>query len=144
MSHSKANESAKKKESFPSQTAQSLGEILSDPSMVIPDDLVLIQSLTNDYECTRDDLSELIESGWLRRVVVGREPHLALNSRKMCTSVPVPRSSDFATPENDAFRQRVLLDVESERIVLYRVVIVVQAIAAMVLTRSLLLYWLLP
>ena len=125
---------------FPNQTARSLGVILTDSTMLIPDDLSLIQSLTNDYQCTREDLLELIDSGWLLRVVVGKEPHLALRSGKRRVSMPVACTSSSLGSSDEAFRERVLIDAESERIVLYRVAIVVQAVAAMMLTRSLLLY----
>jgi len=111
--------------------------------MLIPDDIRLIRRLTQDEDCTTEDIENLVKSGWLRRLVVGSEPHLALVPREMQRAAE-SASSDLAPHSTDGFRERVVLDVESEHIVLYRVAVVVQAVMTLLLVRSWLLYWLLP
>jgi hypothetical protein len=109
----------------------------------MPDDMLFIQSLTSDHRCAGEDIEKLVKSGWLRRLVVGTKPYLALGPNAQSYDT---RSHDLPTrPQGDeSFRQRILIDAEAERIVLYRVAIVVQLVVTLILIRSWLVYLLLP
>jgi len=128
---------------WPNETARSLGTILRCEDMLIPDDIRLIRSLTQDAECTTEDIEDLVRSGWLRRLVVGSEAHLALAPREARRTAG-SSGSELAPHTTDGFRERVVLDVEREHVVLYRVAVVVQAVMTLLLVRSWLLYLLLP
>ncbi len=99
-------------------------------------------------------LTRLVTSGSLRRVVVGVEPHLTLpepggapHTSAAWSQAPAQerRTHAMALAEPDeqvAFDLQVAVDVEHERVLLFRVLLVLEAVGAFVLARELLLAWL--
>jgi hypothetical protein len=129
---------------------------LRAPGDLIPDDAGIVRGLLSDaVTCDEAELrvrlDHLADRGWLRQVVVGRERHLALGQPPPTTSEPAqPASADPApasaasdkpapeveAPADDGFQLRVEIDIETERVLLYRVGLVVSALVAIVLLRG--------
>lgn len=59
-------------------------------------------------------------------------------------SVPVPEVIPAPLGEHEQFQLQVANDIEHERVVLYRALVIVEAIIGMILLRQALLWWLLP
>jgi hypothetical protein len=143
--------------------------LLRTPASLLPGDPVILQYLIGraqwpDANALRMQLAALIRAGELRCVYIDREPHLALpressaadgddmhaanqlatvppaESRATIIEQPVPN----ALPDGAAsdFQLRVEVDIETERVLLYRVALVVSGIVALVLLRALAVVWL--
>ncbi len=147
-----------------------LGQVLSSLRVLLPqagdllpdDDAILLHLWPRD--CVSDPkqvpilVRRLLALGYLRKVIVGREAHLclaqdpALPQASAETAIQT-ESHEQSAPQIDAkqerdhaeqrlFQLQMISDVETERVLLYRVAIVIELLALLTLLRQLLLYYL--
>lgn len=84
-----------------------------------------------------DSLDRLVALRYVRRVFIGSEPHLVVGDRPV---VQRRHSSDvgvFPSREDELFRLELASDIEHEKVILYRVVLVLEGLAALLLLRQL-------
>lgn len=128
--------------------------LLRGESDLAPDDpalLAMVLSSGASAEDWRAGIDDLLASGQLRRLIVGQEPHLALAlERPRLASVPALGLSPEANAapgeavgelKDEAFDLEIAIDVERERLLLYRVFAVFGGIGLALLAREFLLLW---
>jgi hypothetical protein len=109
---------------------------LREPGAILADDEAVLLRLLGlgegwDAHVVRHVIDSLVRDGVFRRVWVDDEPHLTgLRVSARSTELPGETSAD------QVFRLQVALDAEGERALLYRVVIVLEALAALLLARE--------
>ena len=105
--------------------------ILAQTRRIVPDDPAILALIwpwePPSTHALRDTLDQLIAQGELRRVHIGEEAHLVL------------RGVHSEEGERDSFSLLVETDVEHERVMLYRAVIVLEVIGLLVLVREVML-----
>lgn len=128
--------------------------LMPHPGDMLPADPEILQRLwPRSSELQPASAVRLIERlqalGLVRRLIVGREPHLCLGEslpppmaalQESSTARPQPEAADLAA--NHHFQLQLAMDVESERILLYRVGIVLALLGLFVLMRHCLLWYL--
>lgn len=134
-----------------------LHRYLRQPGDLLPADPVILSRLWGDGAPTPplevgSRLEALVGLGLVRRIFVQREPHIALPRAHQATpaerpEAPVaePRATiapSSSTERSADFERLVTLDVERERVLLYRIAIVLEVLVAAVLLRALALTWL--
>ena len=135
----------------------SLRTLLPQPGDVLPDDLDIITRLWPrdsriEARSARAVLQRLLAVGLLRRVVIGSERYLclakdpepvspAVTARPSAATEKLPRLLD-EEEQQKLFQLQLVADVETERILLFRVGIVLELLALLTLLRhALLRYW---
>ncbi len=115
---------------------------LLDPFLaqgVLPEDVSILRSLVPNLPPdvgTLLAIEELVRAGELRRVIIGTEPHLVRGRG----SAPTATTTTTGQHESDVdFDTELAIDVESERIVLYRVAGVVLFLGLVAIAREWLL-----
>jgi hypothetical protein len=131
------------------RTLQAMRGVLRGSGDLLPDDeaivgAVLGAALGAERAGLRAHLDALVQQGLLRRVFVGSEGHLALASSPREPAAPGgvrdPALDPAPAPlDVEIFQTRLKIDMESERVLLYRVGIVVFTILAFVLLRAVVL-----
>ena len=127
--------------------------LLRGESDLAPDDpalLVMVLSSPASVEDWRAGIDELLTAGRLRRLIVGQQAHLALCPQRplALAARPSPHAvesnlSDEASvvDKDEAFDLEIAIDVERERLLLYRVFAVFGGIGLALLAREFLLLW---
>lgn len=138
-----------------------LERLMSQQAGVVPDDPSILRWAwpdANDIpssEAMRAGIDMLIYSGCLRRIVLGTEPHLTFTPQpepQPAASIPAPRhslqvpvrrqnqepsqSTSSWSLTQEAFELQVEMDVDHERLLLFRIMAIVGAVGLMVLTRE--------
>ena len=131
------------------RTLQAIRGVLRSSGDLVPDDEAIVGAVLGaaigaERDGLRAHLDALVQQGLLRRVFVGREGHLALVSspRPPAARVAPPGTAPAPPPptlEVVVFQTRLKIDLETERVLLFRVSIVVFTILAFVLLRAVLL-----
>lgn len=113
-----------------------LGALTGEGELLPADPALLRAALGTDAPTAKvaTAVDTLLAEGVVRRLVVGREPHLALSVR--ARELPAP--SKPADSDAD-FDLEVAVDVEHERVMLYRVLLVLLALGLVALAREWLL-----
>ena len=147
------------------EVQRTLHELLLTKGDLIPCDLVLLRELwpaersfPKDEVVTEAIQHLVAERIRFRQVVVGREYHIARGStrsqsRNQKKDQKSPPDSDKSAPESDEnhtstlsfseeFDLQIAVDVEHERVLLYRVLVMMELIAAFLLLREGILWWL--
>jgi hypothetical protein len=127
------------------RTLHALRGLLRGQGDLVPDDETILPRLLGASGGAsgaelRAHLDTLVQQGRLRRIIIGREHHLALG-RGPRELIAVEEERGAAAPDPQTatvtqFQTQLKVDVETERLLLYRVGIVVVAILALVLVRA--------
>ena len=130
---------------------QGLEELLSSQGMLVPADCDLLfelwpsSGICPEKSILRMCIDQLISDGEYRKVIVGREAHLTLgNKRKIAKQIQQTQSNEIHEPEDvdsQLFNLQVSIDVEHERVLLYRILLVLGGIGALLLLREGALWW---
>lgn len=132
----------------PSNVLEHLRGLLKATGDVVPDDTDILRRLLRDQGLVitavdlGTELDELVKSGHVRRVVIGCERHIALGVAET-TSERAPALGSV-TPAavaigREDFDAELAIDVETERLLLYRVAVVILSIVGFVLVRAVVL-----
>lgn len=146
-------------------TLEFLQSLCKESGDILPDDVDILLRLAPHEtllhaERLRQDIDQLVRGGQLRRIVVGHQFHLAFGPGEFRGEmIPAGEPTPFG-PDSGAIRDAVCrepvhrdveaqeaaefdlmiaLDIETERILLYRVSLVILSILGFVLLRSLVL-----
>ena len=130
-----------------------LRHLLSEPGSLVPSDVAILQTLwplvgevpaANDLQVA---LAELLAKREFRQVFVGRDAHLTQVTAPQ-TDATWPTIQKNMTPKVESipdedinFDMRVALDIETERQLLFRVLVVLESIGALLLAREAALWW---
>jgi len=127
--------------------------LLPDAGHLVPSDVAILQTLwplageapvASDLQLA---LAELLENREFSQVFVGREAHLtrvteAKNGATWHTvEQTITRQAEAMPDEDSNFDLRVALDIETERQLLFRVLVVLESIGALLLAREIALWW---
>lgn len=128
--------------------------LLRGKSDLAPDDpalLVMVLSSPASVEDWRAGIDTLLTTGKLRRLIVGQQPHLALpvERSRAPAAGPTLRAVAEARPpdeapavdKDEAFDLEIAIDIERERLLLYRVFAVFGGVGLALLVREFLLLW---
>lgn len=127
--------------------------LLRGESDLAPDDpalLIMVLSSPASADDWRAGIDALLATGKLRRLIVGRQPHLALCPQRPVTlaAVSSPKGAESSAPpdapaeaKDEAFDLEIAIDVERERLLLYRVFAVFGGVGLALLVREFLLLW---
>lgn len=130
-----------------------LQPLLRATNDLAPDDPVLLITVlcsSVSAESWRAGIDALVVTGELRRVFVGQQAHLALPAERLPRGFSPLSTSDDANaaanpPSSEAkdetFELEIAIDVERERLLLYRVFAVFGGIGLALLVREFLLLW---
>ena len=132
------------------QTA--LHVLLAEPGSLVPADAELLQTiwpLKGDVPSVvelSEALVELLAQREFRQVIVGRDAHIArVGNGSGSALVAANQSTSVTGAEQDSgeidFDLKVALDVETERQLLFRVLVVLESIGALLLAREAALWW---
>lgn len=142
-----------------------LRRLLPEPGDLLPaDDQIILRLWPRDLEidCTQVPslLDRLVVLGVLRRVIIGREAHLCLSRvpNRAKESGPAAATIQISAPsqseatqedpqeeknaEHRLFQLQMTADVETERVLLFRVGIVLEFLGLLTLLRQILLWYL--
>lgn len=143
-----------------------LRELLREPGDLLPaDDDIVVRQWPRDAKVDPKQvpglLRRLVALGVLRKVVLGREVHLCLAANTGAVSLPQAspdatpdgagpaksethddESSDAKTAEQRLFQLQMIADVETERVLLFRVGIVLELLFLLTLLRQIVLWYL--
>lgn len=126
--------------------------LLAEPGSLVPADAELLQTLwplEGDAPSVLElgqALVELLAQREFRQVIVGRDAHIArVGNGSGSPLVAANQSTNVTGAEQDSgeidFDLKVALDVETERQLLFRVLVVLESIGALLLAREAALWW---
>lgn len=125
--------------------------LLTEDGGAVPADSKLLEAAIrrlgmDDVKVEPEHVDALVALGTLERVMIGRTLHLVWRSDASDDRVHVPRTAGPITSdltEDDLrFRLDIELDIEHERLLLYRVILILELVAGALLVRQALLWYL--
>lgn len=130
-----------------------LRQLLSEPGSLVPADVAILQTLwplvgevpaANDLQVA---LADLLVKREFRQVFVGRDAHIAqvtapqTGGTWLTIQQTITPKVESIPDEDSNFDMRVALDIETERQLLFRVLVVLESIGALLLAREAALWW---
>jgi hypothetical protein len=128
-----------------------LCEVLTQTQGLVPEDPSVLAKLwppgfakSLGLGTLEADIERLVHLGFVRRVFIGTEPHLLLPAAPgpdlAKRAEPAPTAAASEDPERQVFELQVRVDTETERVLLYRVLLIVLVIGGFVAAREWLLW----
>lgn len=119
-----------------------LERIAGGSDQPVVDDPVMLHSLWTSrfpppVHTLADALDRLVALRYIRRVFIGSEPHLVVGRRPIVQRRHSPDGEALPSMQDELFRLELASDIEHEKVILYRVVLVLEALVALLLLRQL-------
>lgn len=122
-----------------------LCEVLAQAQGLVPEDSTVLTKLwppgfSKSLGTLEADIERLVHLGFVRRVFIGTEPHLLLPPSTTPERPQEQSTGKADDPERQVFELQVRVDTETERVLLYRVFLIVLVIGGFVAAREWLLW----